>query len=154
MKIHHFQCDITPEPGTLLAGYGPHVVSRGIHDPLMVCGAFLEDSRKNRMLLLSFDLLGLDSDIVKKIRESAAKILHLPPEAVIASCTHTHAGPHTRSIAGCVRDNAYLKKLDIAKKWYKEYWGLDMFELRKEVRQRQNALNTFVKDNVTIYDYQ
>ena len=50
--------------------------------------------------------------------------------------------------------NAYLKKLDIAKKWYKEYWGLDMFELRKEVRQRQNALNTFVKDNVTIYDYQ
>ena len=50
--------------------------------------------------------------------------------------------------------NAYLKKLDSAKKWYKEYWGLDMFELRKEVRQRQNALNTFVKDNVTIYDYQ
>ena len=50
--------------------------------------------------------------------------------------------------------NAYLKKLDIAKKWYKDYWGLDMFELRKEVRQRQNALNTYIKDNVTIYDYQ
>ena len=112
MKISHFQCDITPEPGTLLAGYGPHVVSRGIHDPLMVCGALLEDSRKNRLLLLSFDLLGLDSDVVRRIRESAGKILHLPPEAVIASCTHTHAGPHTRSIAGCTLNVSYLKKME------------------------------------------
>lgn len=50
--------------------------------------------------------------------------------------------------------NAYLKKLDIAKKWYKENWGLDMFVLRKEVRQRQNDLNNYIKNNVTIYDYQ
>ena len=50
--------------------------------------------------------------------------------------------------------NAYLKKLDIAKKWYKENWGLDMFELRKEVRQRQKELNNYIEKNVTIYDYQ
>lgn len=112
MKISHFQCDITPEPGTLLAGYGPHVVSRGVHDPLTICGALLEDSRKTRLLLLSFDLLGLDADVVRRIRETAGEILEIPPEAVILSCTHTHAGPHTRSMAGCARNDAYLKKTE------------------------------------------
>ena len=50
--------------------------------------------------------------------------------------------------------NAILKKIDIAKKWYTENWGLDMYVIREEVRKRQNNINTYTKDNVTIYDYQ
>lgn len=50
--------------------------------------------------------------------------------------------------------NALLKKLDIATKWYTEKWGLYLFEIRREVRQRQNNINDYVRDNVTIYDYQ
>lgn len=50
--------------------------------------------------------------------------------------------------------NAILKKIDIATKWYTDNWGLYLFEIRREVRQRQNDVNKFVRENVTIYDYQ
>ncbi|MCR4808273.1 MAG: hypothetical protein K5896_00240 [Prevotella sp.] len=47
--------------------------------------------------------------------------------------------------------NAILKKLDIATKWYTEKWGLQLFQIRREVRKRQNAINDFVRNEVTIY---
>lgn len=48
--------------------------------------------------------------------------------------------------------NAILKKLEIATKWYTEKWGLYLFKLRKEVKERQSKLNDFVNDEVTIYE--
>lgn len=48
--------------------------------------------------------------------------------------------------------NALLKKIDIATKWYTESWGLYIFKLRHEVRERQNNINEFLKNEVTIYD--
>lgn len=50
--------------------------------------------------------------------------------------------------------NAILKKIDIATEWYTEKWGLHLFELRKEVKQRQSQINEYVRDNVTIYELQ
>ena len=50
--------------------------------------------------------------------------------------------------------NALLKKIDIATKWYTEKWGLDLYSIRREVRERQNNINEYIKNNVTIYDYQ
>lgn len=50
--------------------------------------------------------------------------------------------------------NAILKKIDIATKWYTDNWGLHLYEIRREVRQRQNTINDYVRKNVTIYDYQ
>ena len=49
--------------------------------------------------------------------------------------------------------NAILKKIDIATKWYTENWGLHLYQIRREVRQRQNNINDYVRNNVTIYDY-
>ena len=48
--------------------------------------------------------------------------------------------------------NSLLKKMDIATKWYTENWGLYIFTLRREVRERQNNINDFLKNEVTIYD--
>lgn len=51
--------------------------------------------------------------------------------------------------------NAILKKLDIATEWYTDRWGLHLFELRREVRNRQNAINAYLHSgNVVIYDAQ
>ena len=50
--------------------------------------------------------------------------------------------------------NAILKKIDIASKWYTEKWGLHLYELRREVRQRQANINDWTRANVTIYDLQ
>lgn len=48
--------------------------------------------------------------------------------------------------------NSLLKKMDIATKWYTENWGLYLFKLRHEVRERQTNINDFLKDEVTIFD--
>ena len=48
--------------------------------------------------------------------------------------------------------NAILKKLEIATKWYTEKWGLYLFKIRKEVKQRQAHVNDYVRDEVTIYE--
>ena len=49
--------------------------------------------------------------------------------------------------------NAILKKLDIATEWYTDRWGLHLFELRKEVKKRQEGINTYLhSDQVVIYD--
>lgn len=50
--------------------------------------------------------------------------------------------------------NAMLKKIDIANTWYTEKWGLDIYEIRAEVRERQNNLNDYISQEVVIYDYQ
>ena len=50
--------------------------------------------------------------------------------------------------------NAMLKKIDIATKWYTDNWGLHLYEIRREVRQRQFSVNDYVRDNVTIYELQ
>lgn len=48
--------------------------------------------------------------------------------------------------------NAMLKKVSIATSWHQEKWGLDTFTIREEVRQRQNAINDYLKNEVTIYE--
>ena len=54
------------------------------------------------------------------------------------------------SLAGM---NAILKKLDIATEWYTDRWGLHLFELRKEVKLRQQNINNYLhSDKVVIYD--
>ena len=110
MKLESIRKEITPPIGTRLAGYAPDVVAIAVHDPLELNGLFLDDGR-GKLLLLSFDLLGLDADFIQELRRSTSSQLKIPPEAVIVTCTHTHSGPHTRSIAGCRLDEEYLNML-------------------------------------------
>ena len=48
--------------------------------------------------------------------------------------------------------NAILKKINIATQWYTENWGLHIFEIRAEVRERQNKINDYIKSDVNIFD--
>lgn len=98
LKITTFSKDITPPVGVLLAGYGPDVVSSGIHDPLFIKGMAFDDGHQ-KILLLSFDLIGLDRDFVIAIRQACASSSGIPAENVVLTCTHTHSGPHTRRLA-------------------------------------------------------
>ena len=50
--------------------------------------------------------------------------------------------------------NAILKKIDIATKWYTDKWGLHLYEIRREVRKRQENINEYTRNNVVIFDYQ
>ena len=52
------------------------------------------------------------------------------------------------SLAGI---NSMLKKISIATAWHRSRWGLDTFTLRQEVRERQNKINDFLNNEVTIF---
>lgn len=98
MKIAFFTEDITPEIGVELAGYGLGYKSEALLSALHMSGLLLDDGR-SRLLLLSFDLLGLDGWYIRKIRQACAELLGLPESAVMLNCSHTHSGPETRSLA-------------------------------------------------------
>ena len=91
-----FEQVISCELGAGIAGYDGADVAKAKLDDLKVCGLCLDDG-KARALILSFDLLFLDIDTIRRYRRFAADKLGMKPEAVLVSCTHTHGGPHTRA---------------------------------------------------------
>ena len=96
MKITNFELDITPPVGICIAGYGAHDETWEIHDPLMATGLLMDDGSR-RAALLSFDLIGMDGAMIRKIRQGCAEILQTDEASIILSCTHTHGGPQTRT---------------------------------------------------------
>ena len=110
IRAKWFEADISPEVGTLIAGYGKHDVSVAKYDSLLASGLCLDDG-ENRVLLVSLDLIGLDYDSIKDLRKRLSAITGVPEEGVMISCTHTHEGPHTRM---------YAKKEAIAEKVFDE----------------------------------
>jgi hypothetical protein len=111
LKISTFRTEITPEPGVLLAGYGPRVVADGVHDPLFISGISFDDG-DSRAILLSYDLIGLDKDFIIDIRHACATATGLDPEQIILTCTHTHSGPHTRRLANLDFDDKLQSEFD------------------------------------------
>lgn len=110
MKISFFNREITPGTGAEIAGYSPHDISLGVHDPLYVNGLLLDDGQ-SKALLLGFDLLGLDAPFIAEIRRQCAAKLGIDLCQVIQSCTHTHSGPQTRTLPACNPDLDYIRKL-------------------------------------------
>ena len=104
MKIASFSKKITPECGTLIAGYGPHDVSVAIHDDLYLSGICLDDNG-HKALVISYDLLGMDAWYVQEIRQKCAEIISGQEADVLLTCTHTHGGPSTRSVKSKVPDD-------------------------------------------------
>lgn len=98
MKIAFFKSKITPEIGSFLAGYGLTDKSNSIADDLFMSGLAVDDGTQ-KVLIISFDLLGLDEWYIKDVRKGCADILSVPEANVLFSCTHTHSGPETRTMA-------------------------------------------------------
>ena len=112
MKIAKAEVIITPELGTTIAGYGTHDETIRIVDDLVLSLLALDDG-KNKALILGYDLIGLDEELANRLRSAAAKALDVSEEYVILSCTHTHEGPHTRTLSRAPEtfNAAYAEKL-------------------------------------------
>ena len=67
MKIADFKRIITPQIGCKLAGYDLNDVSNSIADDLYMTGLCVDDE-KRKVLIISFDLLGLDGLYIQKMR--------------------------------------------------------------------------------------
>jgi len=110
MKIATVRATLPSKVGDLISGYGPNFGTIAKHDELEVNGFCLDDG-KSRALFLSFDILGLDREVVLEIRSRCAEALNCPPSAVLLSCTHTHGAPAYRSNAAQKRDPERTKEL-------------------------------------------
>lgn len=113
MKIAWFREMISPEIGACVAGYDLHDVSTAKLDDLYACGLCCDDGT-NKVLIVSFDLLGMDQWFIGKLRKKCAEILGVSEDAVLFSCTHTHSGPETRTMAAYpeLLNRPYLEKLE------------------------------------------
>jgi len=116
IKAAWFSRDISCKVGSLLAGYGAKDVSVAKFDDLQLHGLALDDGT-TKTLLMSFDLLGMDSDLIGRMRSACARELGVKDDNVLLTCTHTHGGPHARRYSGDSKyggnNDMYAKPTDI-----------------------------------------
>ena len=104
--------DITPPVGIAMGGYwGRRSGATHIRDRLMakalVCG---QDAA--RIALVAVDLVGLDSDAVRGIRERVKCATGIEGAAIMVCASHTHAGPLTFPFRGMGHiDGGYLEQV-------------------------------------------
>lgn len=104
--------DITPAAGIPLTGFiaraGP---SLGIHDPLYARALALEAGGQ-RAVLITCDLLALDSAFVCAARSAIREATGILDNNILIACTHTHSGPATIFLRDCGEvDATYLDRL-------------------------------------------
>lgn len=85
------QINITPPVGIELSGwgFGPSV---GILDDLYAKALVLSDG-KEKVLLLTTDLISIDAQYVAEIRQQIESNLDIKTENILISSSHTHSGP-------------------------------------------------------------
>lgn len=88
------EIDITPEEYIWMAGYAARTrpADGKIHD-LKAKALFLEDSKGERALLITTDLLGFSKPISDRIRSDLYSSMGLTKAQIILSSSHTHSGP-------------------------------------------------------------
>jgi hypothetical protein len=91
-----------PNADCLIAGYALHPAT-GVHDELVASAVYLEDGAPNggnplgaAALLVSYDLLAMEKELIARIKAAVMAALPLAEEAIFFTCTHTHEGPEVR----------------------------------------------------------
>ncbi|MCP4178510.1 MAG: hypothetical protein GY756_12160 [bacterium] len=85
---------ITPPLGTYLIGYANRKGgAESVHDDLTATTLVLNDDLENTFVLISLDLLGLNWEIVTRIKNNINAITNIPQNNIIIFCSHTHSGP-------------------------------------------------------------
>ncbi len=88
---------ITPPVGVDLSGFGGRSApSQAVHDDLHAAALCLEAGEA--LLLITADLIGLDSDSVAEVRQRIAARTEVPAGNVMITCSHTHSGPATPAL--------------------------------------------------------
>jgi len=84
---------ITPPVGLIMAGYGErNQLSKGVHDDLYA-KALVLDNGITKLSIVAADLLGLDKELVAKIRQIVEKRTGIKKDKIMIAASHTHSGP-------------------------------------------------------------
>ncbi len=92
LKAGFSKIDITPPVGCYLQGHFDVRIAKKIHDRLFAKAAVLNDG-KNKVCMVSCDLIGIEKQEVELARELIVKETGIPDKNIIICATHTHTGP-------------------------------------------------------------
>lgn len=110
LQIASIRKNISCQLGDDLGGYGNGIAAVAKHDDLYLHCLYLNDGKK-KVLVLSYDLVGIDLPDLVHIREIAKSVLGLPQEDVLISTTHNHSGPQTRLERTTPLNDRYMNEL-------------------------------------------
>ncbi len=111
LQVGAASCVINNRLGGWVQGAGVARAATRQRDDLEANGLYLTDG-KTRILLVSCDLVGLNSDHVASMRQAMGKAADIPPRNIIIACTHTHGGPSLLKTNYLMPvDHAYIKRL-------------------------------------------
>ncbi|MCM8772891.1 MAG: neutral/alkaline non-lysosomal ceramidase N-terminal domain-containing protein [Candidatus Omnitrophica bacterium] len=109
MKVGFGKVCITPPVGFSLVGYFIDRRAEGILDELYATSLVIDDG-KNLFALVSCDLIWIDQQIVKKVKEIITKEIKINPQNISIHATHTHTGPlPTKSKNSIFTKNFYVE---------------------------------------------
>lgn len=96
---------ITPPFGCEMSGFvARNGLCKGIHDPLWARALIINNGHKKIALVVT-DLIGIDGEILNKVRQLVSYSTDITPDSVLIAATHTHSGP-------AVLQKAFLGKPD------------------------------------------
>ena len=84
---------ITPPIGTTMLE-PPGVPTTGSHDELC-CRAIVFDDGKQRVAIVTLDLLGMDAPMIQRTQRAIWEQTHIPATNVMLTATHNHSAPVT-----------------------------------------------------------
>lgn len=111
------KASITPQKYMWMAGYASR--TRPADSKLTELWAkaiVLEDAQKQRGVLVTLDLIGIDRELALSVRQKIADKLKLPLARVMISTSHTHSGPvvprNLRTMYDMAVENGQRKPVD------------------------------------------
>lgn len=113
MKVGFWSIDITPDISVTMGGYGDRKnKSKGFLDNIYARTLVYEDDNKNRVVIISVDLIDLSQLQVSNMKAKIYLLTKITKDSIIISTTHTHSAPLTNdSILFGFRDNDYINNI-------------------------------------------
>ncbi len=88
---------ITPESLMWMAGYAARTrPAEGVAQDLFAKALVLEDATGNRLVIVTFDLVGIPRALRDLLAGALETAHHVRPEALLLNASHTHCGPELR----------------------------------------------------------
>lgn len=89
---------ITPEGPIWMAGYASRdKPSEGVKQDLYAKALAIEDADGGRLVILTFDLIGMPDELHSVLSSRLREKYGIPPQRLLMNASHTHSGPEIRA---------------------------------------------------------
>ena len=135
---------ITPRENLQLRGFARSQVATGTHDDLHARCIVVEDSGRKSVCIMSLSIVCIDRELVERIRREINGKTAIPENAILLSCTHTHAGPFVEEAPESYREllvaQAVKSAVDAWESRFPGRIGINSTEVMELGRNRRRLL--------------